>query len=192
MKASKRAGAKTGGETHIEWIDSIKINENPQQTPSNAHIGSHIYSDNAVKMSERNQKKDTWTSTLQGASPLVPRSAPFFSLVFLSKKKKKSHLIFSFPPFGSQTPPTRSIPIVPFGRPISLILGWSEEKNNKITLHCKGGSTNMSLFGRVHECKKHKYWSEKKVWIVNGMKWTLPKNQWDPHRDIAGTQSHLG
>ena len=76
MKASKRAGAKTGGETHIEWIwtslDFIKINENPQQTPSNAHIGSHIYSDNVVKMSERNQKKDTWTSTLQGASPLVP------------------------------------------------------------------------------------------------------------------------
>ena len=69
---SIETGAKTDGETHIEWIwtssDSIKINEDPQQTPSNAHIGSHIYSDNAMKRSERNQKKDTWTSALQGAS----------------------------------------------------------------------------------------------------------------------------
>ena len=68
--------AKTDGETHIErmWTssDSIKINENLQQTPSNAHVGSHIYWDNAMKRSERNQKKDTWTSALQGASPLVP------------------------------------------------------------------------------------------------------------------------
>ena len=39
------------------------------------------------------------------------------------------------------------------------------------------GSTNMPLFDRAHKCKEYEYWSEKKVWIVSGMKWTLPKNK---------------
>ena len=50
----------------------------------------------------------------------------------------------------------------------------------------------MPLFGRVHECKEYEHWSEKKVWIVSGMKWILPKNQGDPHRDTSETQTHLG
>ena len=56
----------------------------------------------------------------------------------------------------------------------------------------KWGSTNMPLFGRVHECKENEHWSEKQVWIVSVMKWTLPKNQGDPHRDTSETQSHSG
>ena len=83
---SIETGAKIGGETHIEWIwtssDSIKINGKPQQTLSNAHIGSHIYSDNAMKRSERNQKKDTWTSALQGAFFFLVPSLGFPFLLF--------------------------------------------------------------------------------------------------------------
>ena len=55
----------------------------------------------------------------------------------------------------------------------------------------KWGSTNMPLFGRAHECKEYEHWSEKKVWIVSGMKWTLLKNQEDPHMDTSETQTHL-
>ena len=50
----------------------------------------------------------------------------------------------------------------------------------------------MLLFGRDHECKEYERWSEKQVGIVSGMKWTLRKNQGDPHRDTGGTQSHWG
>ena len=49
----------------------------------------------------------------------------------------------------------------------------------------------MPLFGRVHECKEYEHWSEKKVWIVSGTKWTLPKNQGDPIRDTSETRTHL-
>ena len=38
----------------------------------------------------------------------------------------------------------------------------------------------MSLFGGVHKCKEYQHWSEKKVWIVSEMKWTLPKKKKDP------------
>ena len=55
----------------------------------------------------------------------------------------------------------------------------------------KEGSTNMPLFGRVYECKEYEHWSEKKVWIVSGTKWTLPKNQGDPIRDTSETRTHL-
>ena len=97
-------GAKIDGETHIEWIwtssDSIKINGKPQQTLSNAHIGSHIYSDNAMKRSERNQKKDTWTSALQGAFLPVPRSVPLFlSSLWPLCPLFGSPLSSPFPPF---------------------------------------------------------------------------------------------
>ena len=34
----------------------------------------------------------------------------------------------------------------------------------------KQGSTNMALFGRVHECKECEHWSEKKVLVTSGMK----------------------
>ena len=50
----------------------------------------------------------------------------------------------------------------------------------------------MPLFGRVHECKEHEHWSEKQVWIVSGMKWTVPKNQGDPHRDNSEMQTLSG
>ena len=56
----------------------------------------------------------------------------------------------------------------------------------------KWGSTNMPLFGRAHEYKECEHWSEKKVWIVSGMKWTLPKNKGDPHRDTSETWTHSG
>ena len=56
----------------------------------------------------------------------------------------------------------------------------------------KWGSTNMPLFGRVHECKKCEHWSEKQVWIVSAMKWTLPKNQGDPHGDTSEIPTHSG
>ena len=49
----------------------------------------------------------------------------------------------------------------------------------------------MPLFGRAHECKEYEHWSEKQVWIVSGMKWTLPKNQGDPHRDTSEIKTHL-
>ena len=52
------------------------------------------------------------------------------------------------------------------------------------------GSTNMPLFGRIHKCKEYEHWSEKQVWIVSGMKWTLPKNQGDPHMDVSEMQPH--
>ena len=55
-----------------------------------------------------------------------------------------------------------------------------------------GGSTNMPLFGRVYECKEYEHWSEKQVWIVSVMKWTLPKDQGDPHRDTNETRTHSG
>ena len=63
---------------------------------------------------------------------------------------------------------------------------YVEEKKNETK---RGGSTNMPLFGRAHECKEYEHWIEKKVWIVSGMKWTLPKNRGDPHRDTSETQS---
>ena len=47
----------------------------------------------------------------------------------------------------------------------------------------------MPLFGRAHECKEYEHWSET-VWIVSGIKWTLPKKQGDPQRDIGKTQTH--
>ena len=37
----------------------------------------------------------------------------------------------------------------------------------------------MPLFGRVHEYKEYEHWSEKKVWKVSEMKWTLPKKKKD-------------
>ena len=48
----------------------------------------------------------------------------------------------------------------------------------------------MPLFDRVHECKEYEHWNEKKVWIMSGMKWTLPKNKEDPHKDVSETQTH--
>ena len=42
------------------------------------------------------------------------------------------------------------------------------------------GFTNMPIFGRVHECKEYEHQSEKKVWIVSGMEWTLLKKKKDP------------
>ena len=49
----------------------------------------------------------------------------------------------------------------------------------------QNGSTNMSIFGRAHECKEYEHWSKKKVWIVSGMKWTLSKNKGDPQRTLV-------
>ena len=49
----------------------------------------------------------------------------------------------------------------------------------------KWGSRNMPLFRRAHECKEYEHWSEKKVWIVSGMKWTLSKNKGDPQRTLV-------
>ena len=65
-------------------------------------------------------------------------------------------------------------------------------KKTKYPLALQRGSTNMPLFGRVHECKEYEYWNEKKAWIVSGKKWTLPKNQGDPHRDTRKTRIHSG
>ena len=50
----------------------------------------------------------------------------------------------------------------------------------------------MPLFGRVHEYKEYEHESEKKVWKVSGMKWTLPKKRKDPQRYISRTQTHSG
>ena len=49
-----------------------------------------------------------------------------------------------------------------------------------MSLGPKEGSTNMPLFDRVHQRKEYEHYSEKKVWIVSGMKWTLPKKKKDP------------
>ena len=50
----------------------------------------------------------------------------------------------------------------------------------------------MPLFGRAHECKEYEHRSEKKVWIMSGMKWTLPKYKWDPQKDVSETRIHSG
>ena len=50
----------------------------------------------------------------------------------------------------------------------------------------------MPLFGRAHECKEYERWSEKQVWIGSVMKWALPKNQGDPHKDANETRTHSG
>ena len=50
----------------------------------------------------------------------------------------------------------------------------------------------MPIFGRAHECKEYEHWNEKKVWIVSGMKWTLPKNKGDPQKDASETRTHPG
>ena len=42
------------------------------------------------------------------------------------------------------------------------------------------GSTNMPIFGRVHECKEYEHWSEKQVWVMSVTKWTLSKKKRDP------------
>ena len=54
------------------------------------------------------------------------------------------------------------------------------------------GSTNMPLFGRAHKCKEYEHWNEKKVWIVSGMKWTLPKNKETPNMNTSETRTHSG
>ena len=51
------------------------------------------------------------------------------------------------------------------------------------------GSRNMPFFDRVHECKEYEYYSEKKVWIMNGTKWTLLKKKKDPQRYTSRTQT---
>ena len=56
----------------------------------------------------------------------------------------------------------------------------------------KRGSTNMPLFGRDHECNEYEHRSGKKVWIMSGMKWTLPKNKGDPQKDTSETRTHSG
>ena len=50
----------------------------------------------------------------------------------------------------------------------------------------------MSLFDRANKCKEYEHWSEKQVWIVRGMKWTLPKNKRDPQRDTSKTRTRSG
>ena len=47
----------------------------------------------------------------------------------------------------------------------------------------------MLIFGRTHKCKEYEHWNEKKVWIVSGMKWTLPKNKRDPQKDASETRT---
>ena len=75
------------------------------------------------------------------------------------------------------------------GERSSLLLSGAASSSNiykktKYPLALQRGSTNMPLFGRVHECKEHGT-LEWKVWIVSAMKWTLPKNQGDPHKDTS-------
>ena len=50
----------------------------------------------------------------------------------------------------------------------------------------------MPLFGRAHECKEYEQWSEKKVWKMSGMKWTLSNNKGDPQKDVSETWIHSG
>ena len=113
---------------------------------------------------------------------------PFFSFFFLP---------LFVPSFASQ-PSSATHPIC---RPQSSPLESRQRKTKKIILIPRspaprvgewGWSTNMPLFGRVHECKEYEHWNKKKVWIASGMKWTLPKNQGDPHRDTSETQTHSG
>ena len=42
----------------------------------------------------------------------------------------------------------------------------------------------MPLFGRVHEYKEYEHESEKKVWKVREMKWTLLKNKERPPKGM--------
>ena len=50
----------------------------------------------------------------------------------------------------------------------------------------------IPIFGRAHEYKEYEHWSEKKVWIMSGMKWTLPKNKGDPQKYVSETWIHSG
>ena len=72
---------------------------------------------------------------------------------------------------------------------------WKKRKKKKTkklppASQPQGGSTNMPLFGRVHECKEYEYWNEKKVWIVSVTKWTLSKNKRDPQKDTSKIRTH--
>ena len=50
----------------------------------------------------------------------------------------------------------------------------------------------MPLFGRVHRYKEYEHHNEMRMWMMSGMKWTLPKNQGDPHRDTSVTRTRRG
>ena len=65
--------------------------------------------------------------------------------------------------------------------------------NPPLAEHLPWSSRNPPLKNEWNnECKEYEHWSEKKVWIMSGMKWTLPKNQGDPHRDTKEKQTHSG
>ena len=133
----------------------------------------------------------------------IPVSAPFkeiFLCFFLSQTVKPppapvaAPLCF-FPPF---LPFSASHHLLSVPRPISspppawFRGGQKSKRKIKYKKTLSGGSTNMPLFGRVHECKEHEQWSEKQVWIVSVMKWALPKNQEDPYRDTSKTRVRSG
>ena len=103
---------------------------------------------------------------------------PLFVSSFASQPSSATHPICrpQSSPLESRQRNSKKIIIIP-RKP--QLLGW-------------GGSTNMPLFGRVHECKEYEHWNKKKVWIASGMKWTLPKNQGDPQKDTSETQTHSG
>ena len=83
--------------------------------------------------------------------------------------------------------------LCPSQPPISRLRKEKKEKQTKKlppASQPQGGSTNMPLFGRVHECKEYEYWNEKKVWIVSVTKWTLSKNKRDPQKDTSKIRTH--
>ena len=59
----------------------------------------------------------------------------------------------------------------------------------KISHEMQKGSTNMPLFGRVHEHKECEHWNEMRVWIMSIMNWTLPNKKKEPLRYISRTQT---
>ena len=103
-----------------------------------------------------------------------------------------THLVFRPPPTSLHRFPAPTQIIIPLSRsshPLYQLLlqtkclictvsmrGGKKRKS----LWSIGGSTNMPLFGRVHECEEHEHLSEKKVWEVSEMKWTLPNKKKDP------------
>ena len=140
----------------------------------------------------------TWVIPLSCSFPrYVSLSVPPLQSVFPLKDPQKKCSALWFPPLYSNEKTCllwwlvvllSSCPKAAHSRDLSEAAPKSNnnpKKNPKLL----GGSTNMPLFGRAHECKEYEHWSKEKVWIVSVMKWNLPKNQGDPHRDASEMQT---
>ena len=93
-----------------------------------------------------------WHAPLKLKDPFFLLSFPFFFCSCLPQQASRCFL------------PSAAL-LCPSPPPISRLKKRKKKKTKKLppTSQPQGGSTNMPLFGRVHECKEYEYWNEKKV-----------------------------